>query len=60
MYGSYGYISAVDMPLLVVSMPQLSVSIWNASTKVTNFDKQCITNDNISYFTLLTNSLLIC
>lgn len=30
MYGSYGYISAVDMPLLVVSMPQLSVSIWDA------------------------------
>lgn len=30
MYGSYGYISAVDMPLLVVSMPQLSVSICDA------------------------------
>lgn len=30
MYGSYGYISAVDMPLLVVSNAQLSVSIWDA------------------------------
>lgn len=37
MYGSYGYISAVDMPLLVVSLLQLSVRylFGMQSTKVT-------------------------